>query len=228
VSDRFGPGLGETRRALLRALKRAGPATLAQLVGALDLAPATLREHLQALEAQGLAERRGVRRSGGGRGRPEVIYAVSRAGDDLFPHQEGELLARLAEFLATDGDGGTLERFLARRNAARLPAALARVRDLERADRLAEVARILSEEGFMAESSVDPTALDRPALRLCHCPLRDLLPVSRLACEAEVAFVQALAGQPLERIGYIPAGDSACVYAPVYRPAAVPAEPPVR
>src|SRR5581483_7299240 len=48
----FGPGLGDTQRGLLVALKRRGVATLAELARSVRVAPATVREHLQALSGR--------------------------------------------------------------------------------------------------------------------------------------------------------------------------------
>src|SRR5512143_3113231 len=109
----FGPGLGDTQRSILLLLKRLGPVTQAEVGRHLPFAPATLREHLRTLTAHGLVERQGSRR--GKRGRPEVVYALTRRGDALFPHGEAAVLRDLVVQLAEDGHLQLLERFLARR-----------------------------------------------------------------------------------------------------------------
>lgn|SRR5512143_4162926 len=203
----FGPGLGETQRAILLLLKRLGPATQAEVGREVPFAPATLREHLRTLTAHGFVQRQGNRR--GKRGRPEVVYALTRRGDALFPHGEAAVLRDLVVQLAEDGHLQLLERFFARRIAAQRPAALARVRGLDGAARFSEVAQILAEDGFMAQVEGSPTG---PTLRICHCPIRDLVDVTQAPCRYEQALIAELLGHPLERIEYLPEGRVSCLY----------------
>jgi predicted ArsR family transcriptional regulator len=203
----FGPGLGESQRAILLSLKRLGPATQAQVGQELDYAPATLREHLRTLTAHGIVERRGSRH--GKRGRPEVVYALTQRGNTLFPQRESGVLCELVVHLLDLGHAKLLEQFFAARVAARRPAALARVRGLRGADRFQEVARILSEEGFMALVGGTPA---EPALRLCHCPIRDLVAVTPVPCRYEQALIGELLDRPLQRIEYLPDGQASCSY----------------
>src|SRR5581483_11187209 len=114
----FGPGLGDTQRGLLVALKRRGVAALAE---------------------RGLVERRGTRRRGG-RGRPEVVFGLAPAAEPLFLRREGELLRQLVRYLERRGQGALVDDFLRERVAAEREAALARVRGLAGEARLAAAA----------------------------------------------------------------------------------------
>jgi predicted ArsR family transcriptional regulator len=49
-------------------------------------------------------------------------------------------------------------------------------------------------------------------LRLCHCPVRELVKVTMVPCRAEVGFVTELLGEKLTRVSYIPSGHAACSY----------------
>lgn len=215
----FGPGLGETQRAILLSLKRLGPATQAQVGHDLRFAAATLREHLRTLTVHGFVERQGSRR--GKRGRPEIVYALTRRGDALFPHREAGVLRELVARLVELGHAELLDRFFAARVAAQRPAALARVRGLSGAARFAEVARILSDEGFMAQTG--GTAAE-PTLRLCHCPFRELVAVTRAPCRYEQALIAELLERPLERLEYLPDGQASCSF----REAIPPTQPRLR
>lgn len=202
------PGLSESRRAILMMLKRAGSATVPTLASVVGLNVETIREHLKDLEAKGLVERRGTRVSGPGR--PELVYGLTDEADALFPRREAEVLARLAAYLVETGNEKILSDFFDRYVAERRAEALARVEGLEGRERLLEAATILTEQGFMAVvEEVD----GEPRLRLCHCPLRELVEVSGIPCRAEIGFVRELAGSRLTRVSYIPSGDAACAYA---------------
>lgn len=201
------PGLGESQRALLEALKRRGESTLAELEGAGELAAETVRSHLQALVAQGLVERSGVLRAGPGR--PRVRYRLTAAGDALFPQRDRELLRELAAFLVDTGRTALLEEFFTARLRKKRAAAEARLAGVPADQRLEAVARLLSEDGFLAEVVTDAAGRH---LRLCHCPLRELVEVSRLPCRAEMALVGELVGGPFRRESFIPDGASTCTY----------------
>jgi DeoR family transcriptional regulator, suf operon transcriptional repressor len=201
------PGLGEARRTLLGELKRRGEATVAELEDA-GLARETVRDHLRALQGQGLVERAGVRRAG--RGRPQVLYRLAAPGQALFPRRHGELLGELAQFLIAEEKEAILEGFFEARNDARRPRLLRRLEGLQGRERLEEVAAILTEEGFLAE--VDSEPAKDPTLRLCHCPWRELVGVSHLPCRAEMSLISELLGKPLERLSFMPSGDASCSY----------------
>lgn len=215
LPDDFGaPGLGDSQRRLLVELKRRGDATLSDVAGVLELATETVREHLNALTARGLVERTGRRRDGPGR--PQIVYALSDRGEALFPHREGALLRELASHLVESGREEVLEEFFGRRIGEQRRAAEERLDGLEGEERLREVAALLSEQGFMAEvvgaGDGADDGVDGPRLRLCHCPLKELVAASRLPCRAEIEFVEELLGADLERESWMPEGDHACTY----------------
>lgn len=195
--------VGATQQRVLDAVKRRGQASLLELAATLGLTRETLREHLNALGAAGMVERAGVRR--GGRGRPEVMYRLTPAAEALFPQRDGELLGELAAWLTAEGDEAALRRFFDQWSGRRRAAAMERVAGLRGRERLREVARILSEEGYMAEVEGD-------ALRLCHCPIRNVVAATRAPCRAELALVQDLLGRPLTRTDYLPDGGASCSY----------------
>lgn len=202
------PGLGDSRRSILATLKREGVATVPTLAGAVGLNIETVRAHLKVLAEQGLVDRKGKRSSGPGR--PEVVYGLTAEAESLFPRREAEVLRALASFLQESGRSEVLDAFFDHFIEGRRADALARVEGLEGRARLREAARILSEQGFMA---VVEEREGQPRLRLCHCPLRELVEVSKIPCRAEVGFVRELIGERLNRVSYIPAGDAACSYA---------------
>lgn len=205
--DLFGPGLGETQRNLLLALKERGPSTVTVLSGALGLAPTTLRGHLQALTGQGLVVRHGQQH--GKRGRPDVVFALGPEGERLFPQHDGQVLGELIRHLQDREREQVLNEFFAARVAARRSRLLARVSHLRGDERWHEVARILSEEGFMARVE---TVEGHATLYLCHCPIRGVVAETRLPCRYEQALIAELMGAPITRTDYMPDGGISCSY----------------
>lgn len=196
-----------SHRALLDALKRRGRASVPQLAEEIGLNIETVRDHLKTLAGRALVRREGTVRSGPGR--PEVVYALTESAEALFPRREGEILRELGAYLVEHEKEELLRDFFARYVAGRREEALARVSHLEGRARLDEVARIFSELGFMP---VIEEGGDSPRLRLCHCPLRELVDVTRIPCGAEIGLLAELLDDRLARVSYIPAGDASCSY----------------
>lgn len=202
-------GLGESQQKILEHLKRRGSSTIPAIAADLDLNVETVRTHLRALGSEGLAQRVGSRRSGPGR--PEILYGLTDAAETWFPNRESEVLKELTTYLQTAGEQEVVNEFFADYVGRRRSVAMSRVEGLSGEARLDEVARILTEDGFMAEVQVDDEG--KRVLRLSHCPLRQLVDVTRAPCRAELSFVRDLLGERLARVSYIPTGDSACCYA---------------
>jgi len=199
------PGLGEPRRKILDALKRDGPSRVARLSEGMGLNVETVREHLSTLERQGLACRVGTQSHGPGR--PEVLYGLTAAADELFPSREAEVLRHLAQHMVRIGQADVLRDAFDAWIAEHREAAMERLHGLEGRERLDAVTAVLNEMGFMAELDADGASLT-----LCHCPLSELVDASRLPCRAEISLVSALLGERLERMSWIPDGDRVCSY----------------
>lgn len=195
---------------ILEHLKRSGEASIPDLARTFGLSPETVRAHMKALAEDAWVEDSGTRSEG--RGRPERLWALTRAAESLFPRREAEVLQGFAAYLREVGREDLLVAFLDRFAGERRATALTRLKGLEGRARLDEVALILSDEGYMAEI-VDGPDGGLPRLRLCHCPVRELVEVTRAPCRAEVTFVRELVGDTLARVEYIPDGGAACAYA---------------
>lgn len=208
MDDLQGPGLGASQRTLLELLKRRGEVTLAEVETGMEVARETVRSHLESLTAQHLIERAGVRRKGPGR--PQVIYRLSAQGEALFPRREGEMLAELARYLLQGEHLELLEEFFTARTNVKRERLAPRLEGLEAGERLNEIARSLSAEGYLAEAELEGGEPIR--LRLCHCPLRELVAVTHLPCRAEMKLAEELLGRPLHRFQFMPDGDASCTY----------------
>jgi len=196
-----------SHRALLDALKRRGRASVPQLAEELGLNIETIRDHLKTLVGQALVRREGAVR--GGPGRPEIVYALTASAEELFPRREGEILRELGAYLLRHKHERLLRDFFTEYIDRRRAEAVSRVAHLEGRERLEEVARIFSELGFMP---VIEERGDAPRLRLCHCPLRELVEATKIPCRAEIGFLTELLDEEMTRVSYIPEGDASCSY----------------
>ena len=201
--------IGESQGRILEHLKRHGSGTIPEMADSLGLSVETVRTHLKSLGSEGLVKRLGRRPSGPGR--PEILYGLTDASQALFPNQEGRLLRDLAAFLEATGQTALVRKFFDEQVERRHAAVQERLEGLGGDDRIEEVARVLSEEGFMADVVTDEAG--RKLLRLCHCPMRRLVDVTQAPCRSELRFVREMLGKRLARVSYIPSGDGSCSYA---------------
>src|SRR6059058_2463981 len=140
------------RRAVLYALRRRGDATAEQLAGQLGMSVSGARQHLMALARDGLVEATEMPAESPRRGRRTLRYGVTPAADALFPKAYGELTNELLGYLA-DADAGMLNDLFAKRREHRIAAARTRLaRKAGLGAKVAELTRILDEDGYLATS----------------------------------------------------------------------------
>lgn len=199
----------DTRRELLQLVKRKGSLSLDEAMEALGMARTTVREHLLRLERQGLVERSTERQ---GRGRPSLRYAVTPKAKILFPSRDGELMGRLLQFLGEEGADALVTAFFEAYWADRTERVKRRIERLDEDDiegRLALLAEILEEEGFMPKIERSEEGI---TIRECNCPFPESVKQTRIPCRLEAAFFEAIFGAEVERSRYIPDGHPACTY----------------
>lgn len=209
------PPLNASQRAILDLLKRRGADSVPGMAVLLGLNVETVRGHVKGLEEARLVRREG--RITDGPGRPEIVFGLSSAAEELYPRREADILRRLADYLHAAGHHDVLDDFFDDWIREQREAAMPRVRHLAGRERVEEVAKILSELGFMAvadraDGAGGTDGADADRLRLCHCPLRSLVDATHMPCRAEAGLVGELLGGELTRESYIPAGDPSCSY----------------
>jgi DeoR family transcriptional regulator, suf operon transcriptional repressor len=178
--------LPATRRKILDHIKRQDSASSEQIAGALGITPSAIRQHLSALTADGLIQYQIQR---GGPGRPTHRYTLTGAGDALFPRNYVDLTNELLSYIE-DEDAELLSRVFDKRGLARLARARLRVDGLPFAQKVAMVARILDEDGYLA----DFTELADGSFRLTehNCAVLAIAQRYQHACRTEIEFLQAL------------------------------------
>jgi predicted ArsR family transcriptional regulator len=202
-------GEGTTRRAIVRLLKTEGATDSRRLARRLRLTPMAVRQHLYALQRERLvmAEERPVPL-----GRPAKYWQLTREADRLFPEAYAELSVGLIDALShTFGPDG-VQRVLESRSekqrkdyAARIPTSWM----LER--KLQELARVRTEEGYMAEVKRDHDAF---VFIENHCPICAAATACQGFCSTELDVFRAVLGDGvgIERVSHIVSGDRRCAY----------------
>jgi predicted ArsR family transcriptional regulator len=145
-----------TRTKILDILRRRREATVDDLTRALELAPATVRRHLDILQRDGYVTVRPVRRE---TGRPHYAFSITEAGEELFPQHYVRITNRLIDEIMdlapadTSGRSGReLAGVIFERMAQRLARAYSpRVNGPTLAERLRQATQLLAGEGMTLE-----------------------------------------------------------------------------
>jgi iron-sulfur cluster biosynthesis transcriptional regulator SufR len=198
----------ETRRRILELLKLRGPQTADQLAKELGLTPMGVRGHLTSLEHDRLISHRAEKRP---MGRPAYLYELTELGDELFPRAYPQLAGSLLDTLKAVYGEDSVEKLFQKRNEVLAEQYRARLEGKSLQERVAELAEIRSEEGYMAyyEALDDETFV----LREYNCAICQVAKRALQACKAELKlFQQVLPGAEVERQQHMIRGDRTCTY----------------
>jgi DeoR family suf operon transcriptional repressor len=199
--------LPETRRAILDFLKRHGEARAEAIAAAATITVSGARQHLVALERDGLLAHREMR---DGPGRPKHLYNLTPAGDALFPRTYAELTNELLQYVEHE-DPSLLARIFDKRGRRRLDQARARMAGLPFNDQVRVVAEILDEDGYLAdfEQRDDGTYV----ITEHNCAVLSVARRYNHACSSEIAFLQAaLPTADVTRVAHQLVAGHVCAY----------------
>lgn len=183
----------------------------AGLARRLRLTPMAVRQHLYALQREKLvaAEERPVPL-----GRPAKHWRLTPEANALFPDAYAELNVALIEAVGnTFGPKGLLRVIKSRETAQRVGYARRIVPSAPLKDRLHQLARVRTEEGYMAEVRSDR----RGGFLFIenHCPICAAAATCQGFCTTELDLFRTVLGPDIsvERTEHILSGDRRCVYA---------------
>src|SRR4029450_7452722 len=210
MSDSLQQGERKTRRAIVKILKTQGPLGSAQLADQLGLTAMAVRQHLYALQNEGHveAEERPVPI-----GRPAKHWRLTREADQFFPDAYAELNVSLIQALRdTFGEEG-VDQVLVSRCARQRKDYAKRIRATDPLEKkLKELARVRTEEGYMAEVKREKDG--SYLLVENHCPICAAANACQGFCSTELDLFRSILGQGIvvEREEHIVSGDRRCAY----------------
>jgi predicted ArsR family transcriptional regulator len=205
------PTITDSRRSVIDALKQRGESGADELAADLGMTLPGVRQHLGALADEGLVTSREEPRGSGGRGRPRRLYSLTPRSEPLFPKAYDELANELLRH-AADEDGTLVERIFVRRRDCRIDNARARLapkRTLRA--KVAELAKILDEDGYLAEWE----QIGRGKYRIVehNCAILAVADRHPTACRSEIEFLQTVLPEAtVERVSHIVSGAHQCAY----------------
>ena len=182
----------------------------ARLAERLGLTAMAVRQHLYALQSENLVahESRPVPL-----GRPAKFWRLTREADRLFPEAYAELSVALIDAMQDAFGAEGLDRVLASRCARQRSDYSKRIRPADALEKkLDELARVRTEEGYMAEikRGEDGSFL----LVENHCPICAAATRCQGFCSTELDLFRSVLGPTVavERVEHIVSGDQRCAY----------------
>ena len=195
------------RGAVLVQLKRGQRLTAKELASRLGISLNAVRHHLKELEVEGLVayarEHRGI-------GAPVFLYSLSSAGEALFPRRYEETLTALLDRIV-EREGRAAAVALLEGHVEELARRLRAELDGSRPEeRLQIVARVRSEQGYMAEAA---TAAGTAGILTEHnCALQAVAERFPEICAAEARLLADVLRADVDRREHILGGCPACEY----------------
>ena len=192
---------------ILNHLKQVGHASTKQIAADVGVTPMSIRSHLTVLEKAGFVgitlERQGI-------GRPSHIYSLTEEARTVFPNDYEALLAGFVRAVVELDGEERLEAIFKRieMNARTLHSPEMENRDL--AGRVAAMARILSDSGYMAEWQ--QVGEDTFELTEHNCSILKVATECPEVCSCELSLLRNLLDATVDRKEHIVAGDAVCRY----------------
>jgi DeoR family transcriptional regulator, suf operon transcriptional repressor len=200
-------GMPAGRRAVLGQLKSTGEATADQMAATLGITVGAVRQQLGPLADAGLIAYRDDRHRPG---RPRRWYCLTPAAETLFPKRYGQLTNQLLGFIE-EAEPALVASAFEQRAEQRRERAAPRLAGRSLAEQVRELARILDEDGYLADCASEPDGTWLVTER--NCAILDVARHHREACASELAFLRAvLPDASVERVTHLLSDGHHCAY----------------
>src|SRR5579871_4924049 len=192
---------------MLEALKKHGELAVEELADTMQITASAVRQQLAGMKADGLVD---FRERKGGPGRPRHLYRLTPAAEALFPKTYSELTNELLDYVG-DADPELVDQLFERRRQRRAEGARARLAGKPFSARVAELARILDEDGYLA----DFEQVDANTWRIVehNCAILGVATRYGQACSSEIGFLRdVMTDAKIERVAHLIGGAHQCAY----------------
>lgn len=203
------PGTGRQR--VLYVLKTKGPQPAARIAKRLGVTTMAVRQHLAVLEGEKLVDFTEDRRKVG---RPARLWRITPNASDQFPNHHAELAVGMLQAIERAFGEEGIERLTQERTRQQAESYRARMPgpNVSLEERVATLARIRREEGYMAESRRNRDGTIE--LVENHCSIANAARVCPKLCGGELSLFRTLLGDgvSVERTEHIVSGGRCCSY----------------
>lgn len=199
------------RASILSVIKNERSVAIADLAERFDVTYEAIRQHMNAMESEGLILRRVIRSvdHAPDAGRPPASYSLTTAGENSFPKAYDELASALIAAIESELDGDARDRVLGAITNARVDRLRSRVRG-RMIERRLDVLRDFYSDGdsFM---HADATGAEL-TLTEYNCPFLNVALNDAAICSTSVTALSRLLGAQVFRDERFQSGDGRCVF----------------
>jgi predicted ArsR family transcriptional regulator len=178
------------------------------LAAEVDMTPMAVRYHLNVLQADNLITAPAVRHQTGP-GRPQQVYHLTEAADELFPEDYYSLTNYLLDELTSQLDKKDLIGIfnnIAQRLASEAPPPR---EDQTFEDRLDDVVGFLTKKGFVVDWELNG---DEYKVNTHSCPYRQVVKDHRMICSLDQYVISTMLEAAPVRVTCFAHGDEHCTY----------------
>jgi predicted ArsR family transcriptional regulator len=196
-----------SRQRIINYLKKSEWMSVADLSDKVGITPMAVRQHLQALERQGLVHNI-VKKTG--IGRPVYLYGLTDRAESIFPKTYGKFINEVFQTIENlDGTKKIDDIFRARKEKilAESKGVLSELSD--QSAKVRTMAEMLNQNGYMVElEELD----DGFRLKQFNCPVIEVAQKYNAACKYELELYRDLLGRGVSQSECISHGDTSCNY----------------
>ena len=211
------PSFASAKREILLHLKREGEADLEGLSRALGISRMGVYRHVKDLEHGGLVERTSKRT---GVGRPRLSLHLAPGASTIFPKAYASLTCSVLQFLEDKMGRKAVEDALRGRQKAVLRSYAPQVTASDLAGRVHQLAKLRSDEGYMAEARGARGGSFE--LLEYNCPILAVAEQYGEACEVENELFRRILRAEVDTTHRVVAGDHVCRFLIRPRPGGAP------
>ena len=199
--------LGTRQQELLKLLLRSkGGLTVLELSERLGITANAIRQHLVALENEGLVAHGESRPSGG---RPEQLYVLTPAGQELFPRHYAWFAQLVVESIKQEAGAEAARERLANMGSAVAGQLLRQHAGLEgRQQRVEKLAEIMEELGY--EAAKVGVAGSEPTIEANNCVFHKLAMGDPDICAFDLALLSSFTDSAVDHAECMAKGGNVC------------------
>jgi predicted ArsR family transcriptional regulator len=197
--------LGNRRRELLKLLlgNKAG-LTVDELSRRLSITRNAVRQHVTAMENDGLVAPGSTRPSGG---RPEQLYVLTEAGREFFPRQYSWFAQLIVDSIKAESGAEGLRRRLSALGAAVARRLRAQHPGLgSRREKIAKLAELMEQMGYNAS----PAAAGASSIEADNCVFHELARKNPEVCQFDLALLSTFTDSNVEHQECMAKGGNVC------------------
>lgn len=201
------------RQSILEILKESGAATVADLAERLEMAPVSVRHHLDILQGDNVIRVGRVERNGAV-GRPQQSYVLTEEASALFPNNFAALAAGLVRQMKQMLPPEQVKiAFQSVAQEIARPVDPVSLRQMPIEDRLDRIAAFLSERGYLARWEANPDGAEGGyLLHKFNCPYRSVSGEHRELCVMDQLLINELVGDVCCRTQSVADHANCCTY----------------